>query len=343
MMNPSEPSTPGLLAALESVSSWREAQEEEAATQLAEVDAEEVRLTDAIADLQKQIDALDGLREQIRTRTANLDQKEILRSHRALMDSLQADRHLLEDRAAKLQEQSSADRSRAQTMLDDPELAEVVREYEGFAKLEEGLAKLPPSYRKAIEEHHGAVKRRLRPILELLEGAARPLDTHTEAISLVASVDPVEGPPQALALVLPVDSGLYYEWGERPDDLSSQLAYRVVAAASELARRVGAPDAPITFTSVDGNLTVQLWLGDHEIDGDLRESATGLLDVTADAPDFGAAKIEVYALWLPPSVLSPPESDEDLEDELSMDQHEGELDPDSVDETINAPVPGADS
>ena len=62
MMNPSEPSTPGLLAALESVSSWREAQEEEAATQLAEVDAEEVRLSDAIADLQKQIDALDGLR-----------------------------------------------------------------------------------------------------------------------------------------------------------------------------------------------------------------------------------------------------------------------------------------
>ncbi|MFT5587463.1 MAG: hypothetical protein ACI9VR_005073 [Cognaticolwellia sp.] len=343
MMNPNEPSTPGLLAALEAVSSWREAQEEEAATQLAEVDAEELRLLHAIADLTKQSGALEGIREQIKLRTANLDQKEILRSHRALMDSLQADRHLLEERAAKLQEQSANDRIRAQAMLEDPELAEVVREYEGFAKVEEGLSKLPPSYRKAIQEHHNTVKRRLRPVLELLEGAARPLDAHTEAISLVASVEPVEGPPQALALVLPVDSGLYYEWEERPDNLSSQLAYRVVAAASELARRLGAPDAPITFTSVDGNLTVQLWLADHEIEGDLREAATGLLDVTAEAPDFGAAKIEVYALWLPPSVLSPPESDEDLEGELSMDQHSGELDPDSIDDTLNEPVPGSES
>lgn len=343
MKNPSEPSTPGLLAALEAVSSWREAQEEEAATQLAEVDAEEARLKTAIAELEGQVAALDGLRAEVRKRTANLDQKEILRSHRALMDSLTTDRHLLEERAQKLLQQSAADQERARAMLEDPDLAEVVREYEGFAKVEEGLSKLPPSYRKAIEEHHTAVKRRLRPILELLEGAARPLDTHTEAISLVASVDPIEGPPQALALVLPVDSGLYYEWSERPDDLSSQLAYRVVAAASELARRVGAPDAPITYTSVEGNLTIQLWLGDHEIEGDLREASTGLLDVTAEAADFAAAKIEVYALWLPPSVLSPPESDDDLEEELSMDQHEGALEPDSIDHSIDSPLPGSES
>jgi hypothetical protein len=342
-MNPIEPSTPGLLAALESVSSWREAQEEEAAAQLAEVDAEELRLRDAIADLQKQGDSLEGLREQIKLRTANLDQKEILRSHQALMDSLQADRHLLEERAGKLLEQSAADRRRAQAMLDDPELAEVVREYEGFAKVEEGLSKLPPSYRKAIQEHHSAVKRRLRPILELLEGAARPLDTHTEAISLVASIDPAVGRPKALALVLPVDSELYYEWEERPDDLSSQLAYRVVAAASELARRVGAPDAPITFTSVDGNLTLQLWLADHELEGDLQDTATALLDLSADAPDFGAAKIEVYSLWLPPSVLSPPESDGDLKDEIGADHHADGLESGSIEKTLNTQLLDSES
>lgn len=343
MMDPLQPSTPGLLAALKSVSTWRETQEEQAATQLAEVDAEELRLRDAIAELRKQTASLEGLREQIRLRTADLDQKEILRSHQALMDSLRADRHLLQERAGKLLEQSETDRRRAQAMLDDPELAEVVREYEGFAKVEEGLSKLPPSYRKAIQEHHSAVKRRLRPILELLEGAARPLEIHTQAVSLVASVDPAVGRAQALALVLPVDSELYYDWAERPDDLSSQLAYRVVAAASELARRLGAPDAPITFTSVDGNLTIQLWLADHELEGDLQETATALLGLCADAPDFGAAKIEIYPLWLPPSVLSPPESDGNLRGELVVTHPADSQESRNIDVTLNAQLPDSES
>lgn len=351
MKRPSEPGTPGLLSALEAVSAWREAQEEEAATQLAEVDAEEARLREAIAELESQIAGLETLRENVRKRSANLDLKELHRSHQALLDSMTADRDLLADRSARLQETTQADRERAKAMLSDAELAEVVKEYEGFAEVQKGLAALPPSYRKAIEDHHNAVKRRLQPILELLDGSARPLDERTEAISLVASVDPVEGPPQALALVLPVDAELYYEWSAESDDLCAHLAYRVVAAVNSLAARIGAPDAPIAFTSLNGLLTIQLWLGDHDIQADLREVATGVLDVTSGAPELEAAKLEVYALWLPPEVLSPPEAeDTDLEQELSLGV-ESALPEDSVDEVLlsddrvpgdDDPVPGAE-
>jgi hypothetical protein len=301
---------PRLIDALEAITAWRESAEEECATQMAEVDAEEARLRDAIAELERQIDALDGLRTDIHGRLSLLDNKEIAKSYRAVVNALVSDRMLLETRSELLVRQRKKNLRAAEELLKDPELAQAIEEYEGFGAVEAQLPTLPPSYRRAIVEHHEQVTRRLQPLIASVNSWGELLPEAPQSVALVASIDPAEGEPEALVLVLPVSAAIYNDWGNRDEDLCSLLAYRMVAAASELARQAGVPDAPIAYRSFEGNLTIQIWFGENEVSGNLREMAAGMLDqVKEEAAEYTCARVELYTLWLPPDVLTPPEED----------------------------------
>lgn len=301
---------PRLIDALEAITAWRESAEEECATQLAEVDAEDARLRDAIAELERQIDALNGLRGHIGDRLKFLDSKEIAKSYRAVVNALTNDRMLLETRSELLMRQRKSNLRAADELLKDPDIAQAVEEYDGFGAVRAQLPTLPPSYRRAIIEHHEAVARRLQPLINSVNGWGEPLPEAPQSVALVASIDPAEGPPEALVLVLPVAATLYNDWSRRDEDLCALLAYRMVAAASELARQAGVPDAPIAYRSFEGNLTVQIWFGENEVQGNLREMAAGMLDqVKQEATEYTCARVELYTLWLPPDVLTPPEDD----------------------------------
>ena len=309
---------PRLIAALEAITRWRESSEEEAATQLSEVDAEEARLREGIKALERQIDALEDLRGQIRGRIDQLDGQEIAKSYAAVVQSLQQDRDLTDQRAKLVAQRVRDDRAKAEGMLEDPELARAIDEFERFRDMESGLGSLPASYRRAILDHHQQVKRRLAPVLALLEGPPEPVDAPTQGIAIVASVDLVEDKPESLVLVLPVDADIYNSWEERGEDISVQLAYRMVAAAAELANRAGVPAAPISYRSFEGKLTVQVWFGEAKVSGDVKELAAEILDqVRFDASELSVACLELYTLWLPPDVLNPPE--ETLEQSQDQD------------------------
>jgi len=305
---------PRLIAELEAITRWRESAEEEAATQLSEVDAEEARLREGIKALERQILGLEELREQIRGRVGRLDGEEIARSYGAVVSALQADRDTTSERATLLRQRVREDRDKAEALLQDPELSRAIDEFEKFRGMEPGLGSLPQSYRKAILDHHQQVKRRLAPVLKLLEGPSEPVDAPTQGIALVASVDVVEERPESLVLVLPLDADLYNDWESRGDGLEAHLAYRMVAAASELAIRAGVPAAPISYRSFEGRLTIQVWFGEQKITGDVKELAAEILDqVRFDASELGLAALELYTLWLPPEVLNPPEDSIDAE------------------------------
>ncbi len=301
---------PRLIDALEAITAWRESAEEECATQLAEVDAEEARLREAIAELQRQTESLDGLRGEIFGRLKALDGKEISRSYRAVVSALASDRMLLETRSDLLLRQRKSQRRAAEEMLKDPDLAQAIEEYEGFGAVEAQLPSLPPSYRRAIVDHHEQLTRRLQPVITMVQGWGEPLPEAAQSVALVASIDPAEGSPEALVLVLPVAAAIYNDWSKRDEDLCNLLAFRMVAAAAELARQAGVADAPIAYRSFEGNLTIQIWFGESEVKGNLREMAAGMLDrVKEEAAEFRASRVELYTLWLPPDVLSPPEDD----------------------------------
>lgn len=336
----SEPAAPRLIAALEAITRWREGQEEEAATQLTEVDAEEARLREGILAIERQIDALDELRGQIRERTESLDSQEIGRSYGAVVDALQADRDLTADRAKLVGHRARENREKAEAMLQDAELSRAVDEFEKFRDLEAGLATLPASYRKAILDHHQQVKRRLAPILALIEGEVEPVDADTVGIAIVASVDVVDDKPESLVLVLPVDADIYNDWEANGDDVAAMLAYRMVAAAAELATRAGVPGAPISYRSFEGKLTVQVWFGKEKVTGDVKELAAEILDrVRVAASELTTARLELYTLWLPPEVLNPPEDTIDADHDAALDGDGAELpDPADLPETSESAV-----
>ncbi|MCP4919874.1 MAG: hypothetical protein GY913_23475 [Proteobacteria bacterium] len=316
----SEAVAPRLIASLEEITHWREGAEKEARQQLEEVDVEEARLKKAIEDLQTQIVGLDTLRGEVRARVDELDDQEIAKSYQAVVDSLDADSELLDGRSALVAERRAELRDKAEKLLADPELASAIDEFERFREMETGLSSLPASYRKAILDHHQAVKRRLTLVFETLEGAPEPLDAPTAGIAIVASVDPSEGPPESLVMVLPVDAGLYDNWADAGESVSATLAYRMVAAAATLAERAGVPGAPIAYRSFEGKLTIQVWFGDSDPEGDLKELAAGILDeVRFSATELSTAATELYTLWLPPDVLNPPEEEDDDESESSAE------------------------
>ncbi|HJN75490.1 MAG TPA: hypothetical protein QGF58_16290 [Myxococcota bacterium] len=323
---------------MEAITRWRESAEEEASTQLTEVNAEEARLSEGIKALERQIEALEVLRTQIRERNGKLDGEEIARSYGAVVQALQEDRDLTAERGRIVAQRIEEDRNKAETLLQDAELARSIDEFERFREMEAGLGSLPSSYRRAILDHHQQVKRRLAPVLKLINGPADPVDADTRGIAIIASVDLVEDNPESLVLVLPVDADIYNHWEDGGEDLSALLAFRMVAAAAELATRAGVPAAPISYRSFEGKLTVQVWFGSEKVTGDVKELAAEILDqVRFDASELGVAMLELYTLWLPPEVLNPPEDTIDKSDEAGEEARpdsEGTSDPDTFEEDL---------
>jgi hypothetical protein len=189
--------------------------------------------------------------------------------------------------------------------LEEPELAGAVEEYLKFREAETSLAAMPPDYRDAIVSQHRRVLRRLEPYINAANAGPPPLDVPPVGIGVVASADPAEGVPEALVVVLPVPFAVYGEWNKREEDLASQIAFRLVAAVIQLLSSLGAADAPLRYVEVHGCLAIQVWLGDHEVEGDVRERALEAISGAAEeAPELWAAGVELYAVWLKSELLT---------------------------------------
>jgi hypothetical protein len=297
--------------AMAGVSQWRREAESLLEHRMSEIDREEERIRDAIARLQKELEALDGLRDEVRGEGAALDREQTERAHQAMLDGLGRDRDQLAGRAVALAEAREARHAEAAASLDDPEVAELVAEYERFSELEGTLDALPESYRLAIQAHHEAVTRRLVPLFEKFAAADLSLDAPECQISLVACLedDEDDGSPESLTFLLPVDAGVYARWADRDEDLPARLGYRVVALATRLAKTLGIPDAPLTWREHEELLSVQLWLGDDEIAANIAEAAEAAVaeELGRRADHLAAAKVKVGLVWVDPDVFDPPE------------------------------------
>lgn len=304
--------SPALLDALTGIAAWRERAEEEANQALNELRAEEARLSAAIVDLKRRLTLVEERRAQTEAKLSHLDDEELRRSHQALLSALTQDQALLVARSGALASLRAAAKQRAELLLRDDELQGHLREYASFAEVEATLKSLPPGYRKAILAHHDNVRRILEPVLRELRGDTVALSAPHAPVALIASVEPSEGPPQALVILTPVSAELQTSWNEQPQDLSASVAYRVVAAAAEIAARLGAADAPIQARPYGRFLAVQIWLRDRAVKGDVKEVATAALQRAKEqARDLAAAQVELFILWLPAAALTPPEDDED--------------------------------
>jgi hypothetical protein len=144
------------------------------------------------------------------------------------------------------------------------------------------------------------------------------IEATPSTVGIVASLDPEEGPPAAFALLVPVDFELYRDWVNRQEDLSAQFAYRAVAAVTRLLGKLDAAGAPIAYRNFHDCLSIQVWLGNHTVKGDVRKLADEVLDqMRVEALDLASARLDVRTVWVSPFTIAPDDEEESAREERS--------------------------
>jgi hypothetical protein len=314
---------PKLILELEAIEQWRNEQAEAYDQNLVDLAAQEQKLREQIAELQQQLEGNADKQGQIKGELQGLPSEVVRRSHQALLDALESDRALVEARSAALQEVRELALVELQDKLEEPEVAAAIEEYEKFREVEPVLGSLPPSYRQVVMDHHEALKTKLAPLFELAAGPKEPLDLEPAQAVLVASIDIVDDRPAAFALFLPVDFQVYRAWADRPEDLAAQVAYRVVGGVSAALDKLGAPDAPVVYQDFQGCISIQVWLDDHDLEGDVTEIIdTALTEALSGAPECAQVHLGFELAWVSPTVIGP--EDEEVPEEQGASADDGE-------------------
>jgi len=294
--------------ALEAVASWRKGVEEEAARRQIALDSDEARLTAELEALQQQLEDVAQKREEIARELSVLPAYAEQRVHAAILSSLNTDGTIIADRALRY---SAAAAARDEKLSALATADGVAQKLEAFEQLEtnraEALASVPELYHSALIAQHEENRRELAPLFEALSAEIEPLEVEPCGITLVASVDPVTGPPEALAVILPISFDAYQRWADREEDLETWIGYRVVAAVSGALSTISASDAPVQFAPYkNGQLAIQVWLADSEAKGDLRAAFDEeVASLTSRAAEFRTARLSLGVTWQPPEVIAP--------------------------------------
>lgn len=296
---------PRLVEALDEIARWKDAGEAEIVDSISTIGEDEDAVRRTLESAHRQLVALTTFREELHERQAAIGHESERRVRTALRAGLTADRVLLDARAARLDAAIAEREAGLQRQLDEPDLAGAVEEYANFAEVEATLSSLPASYRRAILDHHDKVRRRLDSVIVASNAAPPSLGLERVGVTILFSMEPAEGPPEAMVAVLPVDCSLATDWAERKEDLCSKVAYRVIAAMTRILAGVGAQAAPVQYSELWGFLVVQVWLGDCTLEGNLEERALAELDaLREEAQDLDSAGIELQGLWVPAAVLA---------------------------------------
>jgi hypothetical protein len=307
-MTEAELTVPKLETELESIRKWREERLAFEQNSIAELRADDGRLEERLLEIQKKLADNATAREKAERAIQQAPSEEARRSHKVLLEFLRVDYTLLKDRgvlAAEAYEKRQAD---LQARLDDPAVAETIREHDTFSDFEQLLFTMPASYRKVVLEHHEQVRARLAPIFELAHGPPTPLALPVCPVAAVCSLDPEIGVPTAFALIVPVSYSLYRDWAVRPQDLQSILAYTLVGAVTTLLMKAGAPNAPVAFRNYEDCLAIQVWLGNQAIEADLRKLANEeIVSACTASPELAAAGIRLHPVWVSPFAIAPDE------------------------------------
>lgn len=316
---------PQLPTSLETVRRWRAETEQDVNRQVKEIDEEEERLKASIAELQRQLKAVGALRDEVRQRLVVLDEEELERTRDAVVSGLAAEAGLIDERALKYDLTASARQDSLTAVLDDPEVGALVEEYKQFMEAEPTLDLLPAGYRKAVLAHHEVVRSRLQPIFAAAEADADPIDADPAAFSVIATLNPAEGKPEALAVIVPVPFDVYAKWGDRAEDLYALLGYRVVGAVSATLAQLGAANAPIQYAPFEGRLAIQVWLGGTNLTGDVRAALDAQISgLAGSCAELRVARLSAGVVWLKPEAIVA--EDEDDDDDVDLEDDEGEED-----------------
>ena len=308
----------GVNTALEEVSRWKEVEERRLVSKVHEIDDEEVRVQDAITELQRQLENLGAIRGEIEVKKDAVPREAARRMHQAVLMGLKDDAALLKQCSEAYGRALSARETRIAAQMSRPGVLEKLEAVERFEEVQEDLmSRIPGLYRLALIDRHEAIKEELRTVIDALSDDASPIDSNLGEVTLIASEDVHvdTGRVEAVAIVLPIPFGVS-KWRDWSEDLRSVIAYRVVGAISSALTQINADNAEIQYVSYpkenDGLFAVQVWLGDSDVDGDFSKSFETEIEKLCDcASELQIASINLKVSWQHPEVVAPGDLEED--------------------------------
>ncbi len=294
-----------LVSALQQIGRDRARLEDEVDAAIAEIVREEKVNRKAIEEGHRRLVALRVVRREHEDKRLQISETVARWEADAIREGLRRDRERFLARVALVDEAVRHRDAQLEAELLRPEVAVSVGEYENYLLAEPSLGSMPAAIRRSVVEKHQRLLRKLDPYIRAANVGPPPLATASLGLGLVAAADPSEGPPEALVVVLPVPYEVYSDWRDRPEDLATQLTYRVLGAVFRLLDALGASDAPVHYDEVHGNLAIQVWLGDHVVEGELRERTLELIEgAYEEAAELWAASVEIYTVWVRPELLA---------------------------------------
>jgi hypothetical protein len=260
-----------LLSGLEEVFEWRKEREGYFDQKENEISARERHINEQLEQLNTQMAELQNHREETWNQRSLLNPQEQEKCNQAVQNGMKDDNNVISERDVFYQEFLREREERVLTLISSPSISKKVKEFEQFQDTHQQFDTLPESYRSVIIKHHNEVRAELNPIFTAFAEPLRILDDEQKNIGLLATLDPQEGPPEALALTLPIPFNVYTDLSTAEESLHHLLAYRCCAAVSSMLLKVGVPNAPIQFVEYCGMISIRVWLGDHKVAGDVKK------------------------------------------------------------------------
>lgn len=226
--------------ALQDAARWRADQASRQKAEQIEVDQQLAELRLSLANLQEKLAALELFRATFDARGEALARDEVQRAHDGIFEALDAQRGALEARSVELVAAEARRAAMLESVIAESDLAPQLNEYRQFKQsVEPALASMPESYRRVVMGHHEKVVETLRSRVAELTGDPVHAEGPALALDVVFAVDAPEGVPELLVVVTPVASQALERWQERPEDLQTRLAARVVQAIYEACFALG--------------------------------------------------------------------------------------------------------
>jgi len=295
---------------LEGVKRWRANKEEEYEKRSIAMAGQEKEAQAQIDALQQKLQRLHEEKERLLRDQKQLEPEELNKTRTAVLDGLNAAKALLAERDVIFKRVLVERDSRIKTLLAAPDISDKVQDYMKFLDMETSLSSLPASYRSAIMAHHGQIRIQLEPIFQQTNAPLEQAKVTPHGISVVAFVDPPDGKPDALALLLPVAFEVYTNWADGEESLQHKFLYRINAALAGMLQKVGVPNAPIMEEEYDGFLLITVYLGNADVVGDVKNALVNEFNqLRRCSAELDVVQLTVDAVWLPPDVIAPEEGE----------------------------------
>lgn len=305
-------------ASLDQVARWKSESVSKQQAELVEVEQELKSLEAARQNLQTQLDSLRTFRDELSGKVGGSAGEEIARSHAAIFEALASQAEALRVRAGQAREAEQQRFEQLNASIAGSELAPVLIEYEQFrTQVEPTLAALPESYRSVMLAHHASVAERLRQhVADLVAEPIALTDAPALELDVVFSLDAAEDEPDLLVCVVPVPAETLSDWAERPEDLLTAFAARVMQALYAACAERGLNDVVAIAGGHLGVLAVEAEIGGPhgEIEAALGQAITR---VVSSAPELRAANVVARPRRVQADFLLPPEGAPEGDDDAS--------------------------